>query len=201
MSMAHEINEPQTLRSVDSVRGEREQKLISRYGGFDWIATFLGFAVAIFFGVVLLGIVGAVVGAVGFQLHAPVPKVGSAVSGTTQTLGIGALISSLVATFLAYLIGGYTAGRLARFEGRKNGIGVVLWTIVVGIILGILGAILGNKFDVAKQLHLHIDTGTLTTTGLISLAVTLVVMVIAAVLGGSLGERYQRQIDREAGVR
>ena len=199
--MAKEVTEPQTLRSVDSVRGEREQRLISRYGGFDWIATFLGFAVAIFFGVVLLGIVGAVVGAVGFQLHAPVPKVGSSVTSTTQTLGIGALISSLVATFLAYLIGGYTAGRLARFEGRKNGIGIVAWTIVVGIILGILGAILGNKFDVGKQLHLHIDTATLTTTGLVSLAVTLIVMLVAAIIGGSLGERYQRRIDREAGVR
>ena len=199
--MAHEVNEPRTLRSVDSVRGEREQQLISRYGGFDWIASFLGFAVAIFFGVVLLGIVGAIVGAVGFQMHAPVPKVGSSVAGSTQTLGIGALISSLVAVFLAYLIGGYTAGRLARFEGRKNGVGVVVWTIVVGIILAVLGAILGNKFDVAKQFHLHIDTGTMTTAGLISLAVTLIVMLIAAVVGGALGERYQRRIDREVGVR
>lgn len=199
--MAREVNQPRTLRSADSVRSQREQRLISRYGGFDWVATFLGFAVAIFFGVVLLGIVGAIVGAVGFQLHAPVPKIGSSITGTTQKLGVGALIGSLVATFVAYLIGGYTAGRLARFEGRKNGIGVVLWTIVVGIILGILGAILGTKFDVAKQLHLHVDTGTLTTTGLISLAVTLIVMLIAAILGGALGEQYHRRIDRETGVR
>ncbi len=199
--MAKEVNKPRTLHSADSVRTEQQQRLISRYGGFDWIATFLGFAVAIFFGVVFLGIVGAIVGAVGFQLHAPVPKIGSSVTGTTQSLGIGALIGSLIATFLAYLFGGYAAGRLARFEGVKNGIGVVLWTIVIGIILGILGAILGNKFDVAKQLHLHIDTATLTTTGLISLAVTLIVMLLAAMLGGSLGERYHRGIDREAGVR
>ncbi len=199
--MAREVNTPRTLRSADSVRSQREQRLIARYGGFDWVATFLGFAVAIFFGVVLLGLVGAIVGAVGFQLHAPVPKIGSSIAGTTESLGIGALIGSLIATFIAYLIGGYTAGRLARFEGKKNGIGVVLWTIVVGIILGILGAILGNKFDVAKQLHLHIDTGTLTTAGLISLVVTLVVMLLAAILGGSLGERYHRRIDRETGVR
>lgn len=199
--MAREVNQPRTLQSADSLRSEREQRLISRYGGFDWIATFLGFTVAIFFEVVLLGIVGAIVGAVGFQLHAPVPKIGSSITGTTQQLGIGALVGSLIATFLAYLIGGYTAGRLARFEGRKNGIGVVLWTIVAGIILGVLGAILGNKFDVAKQLHLHIDTGTLTTTGLISLAVTLCVLLLAAILGGSLGERYHRRIDRETGVR
>jgi hypothetical protein len=199
--MAREVNEPSTLRSTGSVQREREQRLIDRYGGFDWVATFLGFAVAIFFSILFLGIVGAIVGTVGFQLHAPVPKIGSSIAGTTQKLGAGALIGSLVAAFLAYLSGGYTAGRLARFEGVKNGIGVVLWTVVVGIILGILGAVLGSKFDVARQLHLHIDTGTLTAAGLISLAVTLIVILLAAALGGSLGERYHRDIDQEVGIR
>jgi hypothetical protein len=199
--MAREADKPTTLRSAGSVRAERDQRLISRYGGFDWIATFLGFAVSIFFTIVFLGFVGAIVGTVGFQLHTPVPKIGSSITGTTQQLGIGALIGSLVAAFLAYLLGGYTAGRLARFEGVKNGIGVVLWTVVAGIVLGILGAILGNKFDVAKQLHLHVDAGTLTATGLISLAITLIVMLLAAAVGGMLGERYHRSIDREAGIR
>ncbi|MBV9282641.1 MAG: hypothetical protein JOZ41_21395, partial [Chloroflexi bacterium] len=61
--------------------------------------------------------------------------------------------------------------------------------------------ILGSKFDVSKQLHLHVNTGTLTAAGLISLAVTLIVLLLAAALGGSLGERYHRGIDREAGIR
>jgi uncharacterized membrane protein YeaQ/YmgE (transglycosylase-associated protein family) len=194
-------NEPTTLRSASSIREAREQRLISRYGGFDWVATFLGFAVAIFFALIFLGIVGAVVGTVGFQLHAQVPKVGSALTGTTEKLGVGALIGSLVAAFLAYLLGGYAAGRLARFQGVLNGIGVVLWTVAIGIILGIIGAILGNKFDVAKQLHLHIDTTTLTAGGLISLVITVIVLLVAASLGGMLGERYHRGIDREAGIR
>lgn len=199
--MAREVNKSSDLRSAGSIRADREQGLIDRYGGFDWVATFLGFAVAIFFSILFLGIVGAIVGTVGFQLHAPVPKVGSSIAGTTQKLGAGALVGSLVAAFLAYLLGGYAAGRLARFEGVKNGIGVVLWTVVVGIILGVLGAILGNKFDVARQLHLHIDIGTLTATGLISLAITLAVILVAAALGGTLGEGYHRGIDREVGIR
>lgn len=199
--MANQLTDPTPLRSASSVRAERDRWLVSHYGGFDWVATFLGFAVAIFFALIFLGIVGAIVGTVGFQLHAHVPKIGSALTNTTQKLGAGALIGSLIAAFLAYLIGGYTAGRLARFEGMKNGIGVVLWTIVIGIILGILGAILGNKFGVPSQLHLSIDTGTLTTAGIISLIVTLVVILVAAIIGGWLGERYHRTIDREAGVR
>lgn len=192
--------ENSALRSTHSLYVERRERLTDRYGGFDWVATFLGFAVAMFFLIVFLGIVGAIVGAVGFQMHTPVPKIGSTISGQTQQLGVGALIGSLVALFLAYLIGGYAAGRLARFSGVVNGVGVVFWTIVIAIILAIVGAVLGTKFNVASQLHLNINGGSLTLAGVISLAVTLAVMLLASALGGMLGTRYHRSIDREAGI-
>ncbi|GAC1443354.1 MAG: hypothetical protein NVSMB52_01600 [Chloroflexota bacterium] len=188
------------LRSSASIAAERRSDLINRYGGFYWGSDFIGFAVATFFTVVFLGIVGAVVGAVGYQLGTPVPKLGHGLTGASQNLGIGALAGSLIAVFLAYLIGGYTAGRMARFEGAKNGLGVWFWTIIVGVVLGVAGAVLGNNFNVASQLHLKIDTATLTTAGVVSLAVTLVVMLLGAVLGGTLGERYHTRIDRDAGV-
>lgn len=191
----------QVLRSSSSVAAQRRADLIDRYGGFYWGSDFIGFAVATFFTILFLGIVGAVVGAVGYQLGAPVPKIGGSISGTTQNLGIGALVGSLIAVFLAYFLGGYTAGRMARFEGAKNGFGVWLWTIIVAVLLGAAGAILGSNFNVANQLHLKIDMATLTAAGGISLAVTLVVMLVGAVLGGRTGERYHRAIDRDAGVR
>jgi len=193
-------DQTQVVRSARSVEAERSERLAARFGGFYWGSDFIGFAVATFFTVVFLGIVGAIVGAVGFQLHAQVPKIGSAVSGTTQQLGVGALIGSLIALFLAYLIGGYTAGRMARFDGAKNGAGVVIWTVIVAIILGIVGGVAGNKFNVASQLHLTIDRATLTTAGAISLVVTLVIMLLASILGGRMGVNYHRRIDRHAGV-
>jgi len=190
----------EVLRDARVVRAERRRNIVERFGGFDWLASFIGFAVATFFTVVFLGIVGAIIGAAGYQLHAQVPKLGSHISGTTEQLGIGALVGSLIAVFLAYLIGGYTAGRLARYSGVRNGAGTVFWTIVVAIVLGIIGAILGSKFNVTSQLHLNVDRTTLTAGGAISLVVTLVVMLIASMLGGLLGERYHRAIDREVGV-
>lgn len=174
----------------------RHERLAERYGGLYWGSDFIGFAVATFFTVVFLGIVGAIVGAVGYQLGQPLPKIGEAVNATQQNLGIGALVGSLVAIFLAYLIGGYTAGRMARFNGALNGLGVVIWTVIVAVILGVAGAILGNNFDVAKQLHLNINHDTATTAGIASLAVTLITMLLGALLGGTLGERYHRVIDR-----
>lgn len=191
---------PERLRSVESIHVERERRLRARYGGFSWGADFLGFAVANFFTVVFLALVGAIIGAVGYQLGAPVPKVGEPLSQTSTNLGIGGLVGALIAIALAYALGGYAAGRMARFDGVKNGIGVVIWTIVVGLILALIGAVLGTKFNVASQLHLTINATTLTVAGVISLAVTLLVMVGAAALGGRMGAAYHRTIDREAGV-
>ena len=199
--MAEPADGSGSLRSASSVHVERERALTERFGGIDWWADFLGFAVAIFFTMVLFGIVGAIVGTVGYQMNANVPKIGGSVSTTQQQLGLGGLIGGLVALFLAYLLGGYAAGRMARFSGAVNGLGVVIWTVIVAIILGILGAILGNRFNVGNQLHLNIDTATLGVAGVISLVVALLVMILAATLGGRLGEGYHRPIDRQAGLR
>lgn len=188
----------QTTSDPAATYADRHAALNERYGGFYWGSDFIGFAVAMFFMLVFLGIVGAIVGAVGFQLHAPVPHIGGAISNTTQSLGIGALVGSLIAVLLAFVIGGYTAGRMARFAGAKNGFGVWLWTVVVAIILGVVGAILGNRFNVANQIHLGINRQTLTTGGAVSIGVTLLVMLIGALLGGIMGERYHRHIDQDA---
>src|SRR5437588_8833209 len=112
----------ESLRSTRSANADSNTYVATaRPGGFYWGSDFIGFAVALFFTIVFFGIVGAIVGTVGYQMGAPVPKVGGPISNTTQSLGIGGLIGGLVALFLAYLIGGYTAGRMARFDGARNG--------------------------------------------------------------------------------
>lgn len=198
--MAQPEDQPQTLRSVQSIHTEREQELRNRFGGFSWGADFLGFTVAVFFTVVFFGIVGAIIGTIGYQMGAPVPKVGSGLSSTTVNLGYAGFLGGLVAIFLAYLIGGYAAGRMARFDGTQNGVGVVIWTVVIAVILGIVGAVLGNRFNVASQIHLTVNGQMLTTAGVISLVVSLVVALLGAMLGGRLGVGHHRVIDREAGL-
>src|ERR671917_2218071 len=94
------------LRASDAVHEERERALSKRYGGFDWWPDFIGWAVAIFFTLLFAGIAAAIAGGVGYQLDAPV----SGADPTSQKLGIGGLIGGLIAVFLGYLVGGYTAG-------------------------------------------------------------------------------------------
>ena len=192
--------ETERLRASEAVHKEREQALAERFGGFDWWPDFIGWAVAVVFTLLFAGIAAAIVGGVGYQLDAPVSTTDLESNLESKTLGIGGLVGGLVAVFLGYLVGGYTAGRMARFDGVKNGIGVVIWTIVMAIVLGVLGVVFGDQFDLTQRLRLNIDRQTLTTAGVISLAVTLVVMLAGAVLGGKLGAGYHRKIDREAGV-
>jgi hypothetical protein len=49
---------------------------------------------------------------------------------------------------MAYYCGGYVAGRMARFDGLKQGVAVWLWTIIIATVLTIVGLIAGTRADV-----------------------------------------------------
>lgn len=52
----------------------------------------------------------------------------------------------LLTLLLAFMIGGYAAGRMASRSGMKHGLLVPLLNFLVIIILGIVGAIVGTSF-------------------------------------------------------
>ena len=63
------------------------------------------------------------------------------------------------------------------------------------ILLAIADAVLGAKYNLLSQLNLPsipLSGDTVTTAGFTGLLVT----VLGAVLGGKLGERYHRKVDR-----
>ena len=108
-------------------------------------------------------------------------------------------IAVLVVLFLAYLAGGYVAGRMARFDGVRQGLAVWVIGLVVVIVLAAAGAILGAKYNVLQSLNLPripIDEGTATTAGIIALVAVLIATLVGAIVGGSLGARYHRKVDR-----
>jgi hypothetical protein len=183
-------------RATESVR-ERQRE---EYGGFNIGAAFFGWLVAIGLAALLTALAAAAGAAVGLSQTggsaptSPPPSAGSI--GTVDI--IGAVVVGLV-LFLAYLCGGYVAGRMARFDGARQGLGVWLIGIVIAIVLAVLAAILGSEFNVLAQLNLPripIDEGSLATGGLIALGAWLLVTLLGAILGGKLGERYHRKVDR-----
>ena len=160
-----------------------------RYGGMDLPATFGGFLAAIGAFLILTAIAGAIVGSVGIQ---------TGIEGNATELSIGGLVTGLVVLFLGFLIGGWVAGRMARYDGGRNGLMTALWAILLVAILGVAGAILGDRYDVTQGLNLprFFSSDALTTAGIVSGLASLVVMLIGGFLGGLWGSAYHRRVDR-----
>ena len=62
--------------------------------------------------------------------------------------------------------------------------------------LALIGGAKYNVLDALSLPRLPVDSGTLTTGGAIALAASLVVTLLAAMLGGKAGERFHRKVDR-----
>src|SRR5687768_22788 len=177
--------------ALDSVAAQR-----ASFGGIKWGAAFFGWLSANGLAVILVALLSAAGVALG--LAQGVDSAGEA-ADQVETLGIGGGIAVLVVLFLAYLAGGYVAGRMARFDGARQGLAVWLVGLIVVLLLAAAGGILGSQYNVLQQLNLPripIDEGTATTAGLITLVAILVVTLVGAVLGGKLGERFHRKVDR-----
>src|SRR4051812_12868068 len=168
----------------------------ARFGGIKWGAAFFGWLTANGLAVVLIALLAAAGVALG--LANGVDTTDEAAQ-QADTLGLGGGIAILVVLFLAYLAGGYVAGRMSRFDGTRQGVAVWVIGLLVVILLAVAGVILGAQYNVLQQLDLPripIDEGTATTAGIITLVAVLVVTLLGAVLGGKLGDRYHRRIDR-----
>jgi hypothetical protein len=168
----------------------------ARFGGIKWGAAFFGWLTANGLAVLLVALLSAAGVALGLANN--VDTAGEA-ANQAQTLGIGGGIAILVVLFLAYLAGGYVAGRMARFDGARQGVAVWVIGLLVVLVLAAAGVILGSQYNVLQQLNLPripIDEGTATTAGIVTLVAILLVTLLGAVLGGKLGDRYHRKVDR-----
>ncbi|SDN98338.1 hypothetical protein [Geodermatophilus sp. DSM 45219] len=167
----------------------------ARYGGIKWGAAFFGWLSANGLAVLLLTVLSAA--GVAFGLA----RVDTADEAAQQaaTIGLTGGIALLVVLFLAYLAGGYVAGRMARFDGARQGLAVWLIGLVVVVLLAVLGVVLGAQLDLLAQLDVPstpVSGSTATTAGVVAGSGALLVTLLGALLGGKLGTRYHRKIDR-----
>jgi hypothetical protein len=190
---APEATAPTTRREV--VAREKEA-----YGGMKFGSAFFGWLAASGTAVLLTALVASA-GAV-LQLSGTVGTVDTTNTSANQvrTVGLVGGIVLLAVIFVAYFAGGYVAGRMARFNGVRQGIGVWLWAIIVAVVIAVLGVLAGARFDVLARLNsfprLPVNEGTLTTAGILVAAGMLLVSLVGAILGGMAGMRYHRKVDR-----
>jgi uncharacterized membrane protein len=170
-----------------------------RFGGIKWGAAFFGWLSANGLAVILLALLSAAGVAFGLTQVSSATQAADQATAQADTIGVIGGITLLVVLFLAYLAGGYVAGRMARFDGVKQGIAVWVIGLLIIIALAILGAVLGAEYNVLSQLNLPslpISGDTLTTAGIIAGIAALLVTLLGAILGGKLGTRYHRKVDR-----
>ena len=164
------------------------------YGGFNLGAAFFGWLVAVGIAVLLTALLSAAGAAIGLTEMSEGEAESNA--GTISIVG-GILLIAVLA--ISYYAGGYVAGRMSRFDGGRQGLGVWLLGLVATVALAVLGAIAGSEYNLFSQLNLPripIDEGSLAGGAAIALILVLIATVLAAVSGGKVGERYHRKVDR-----
>lgn len=184
---------PTRQSGKDALKDVRSRQR-EEYGGFNFGAAFFGWLVATGLAVLLIALLGAAGAAIGLTELSESEANSNA--GTISIVG-GALLIAVLA--IAYYAGGYVAGRLSRFDGARQGLGAWLFGLVVTILLAVAGAVLGSEYNILQRLDLPripIDEGSLSTGGLVALGAILLATLIAAILGGKVGERYHRKVDR-----
>lgn len=168
----------------------REQK--ERFGGMKFGSCFFGWLTATGTALLLTALLSAVGAGVGVDP--------GQVTADARTAGLVGGIVLLVVILIAYLAGGYVAGRMARFNGAKQGLGVWLWALVVTIVVAVLGAIAGDRFNLLANLNglprIPVSQGELTTGAILTAVAVAVAALVGAVLGGLAGMRYHRRVDR-----
>ena len=116
-------------------------------------------------------------------------------------LGTGSAIAAAVVLFLAYLFGGYVAGRMARRAGLLNGLAVFLLAIVL---IAAVGALVASQADAdairtnLRSLGIPTSSSEWSDIGTLAGIASLAAMLIGALVGGVLGERWHSKLSRRA---
>ena len=176
-----------------------------RFGGIKWGSAFFGWLTATGVTVVLTALAAAAGTAFGLTTTDP-QQAGNQVSqaaqdpSTVKTAGLVTAIVVLVVLLVAYYCGGYVAGRMARFNGLKQGLAVWLWALVIAIVAALVVAVAGSKYNILAKLNglprLPVDEGSMTTFGIVTALVAVAAALIGALLGGLAGMRFHRKVDR-----
>lgn len=191
-----EVRDPSRTVSMAAARADRDRRA-DLLGGVRWGAVFFGWLCATGVAVLLVALLAGTGTAIGLT-EASVDDVVDSAAGNAGTVSLAGAIGIVVVLAVGYLAGGYVAARMARFSGRAQGVAVWVLGLVITILVALVGLLLGSAYDVLARLDLPripIDEGTATTGGVITLLAVLLVTLLAAVLGGHLGDRFHRRID------
>ena len=190
---------PGGARAVDTRKSvvDREK---AEHGGVKVGSAFFGWLTATGMAVLLTALVAAAGTAVGLATGTEPGQAAAEATTKADTVGLIGGIALLVILFVAYYCGGYVAGRMARFDGAKQGLAVWVWALLVAVVVALVTTVAGSEYNVLSQLNsfprIPVSEGTLSTAGIVALVAVAVASLVGAVLGGLAGMRFHRKVDR-----
>ena len=179
--------------TAEEIRAEHRTAAHERFGGINWGAAFFGWLVAVAMTVLLAGIASAVAAAVGEEVN----LTQSDVESDRATAGLVAAIAVIVIFAIAYYAGGYVAGRMSRFDGGRQGLGVWIVGLLVTILAVVLGLVFGEQYNVLDRVNPP-DVNAPADAGIgaiIAGVVLLVATALTAMAGGKAGRHYHTKVD------
>lgn len=166
-----------------------------KFGGLNVGAVFFGWLVAIAVALLLTSIIGAIAAAVGSNASISQTEA----ERQAGTIGVVAAAVLLAVLVIGYYTGGYVAGRMSRYDGGRQGVGVWALGLLVTIIAVVLGAVFGAQYNLLDRVDLPripVSTEQLGWGGILTALAVLVLTLLAAMLGGKVGHRYHDRVDR-----
>lgn len=170
-----------------------------RFGGIKIGSAFFGWLTATAMTVVLAALALAAVRA---GLLAGTDLVAGAGQATWPG-GVTGAVMLLVIPLFAHFLGGYVAGRMARFNGVGQGLMVWLWAVLVTALVALaalVDGVSGGQFNVLAVLNdvlgFPVNQVQLGTTTIIAAIAVAALALLGAVLGGITGVHYHRKVDR-----
>lgn len=182
---------------ADVLRRAAHDRAHDRFGGVNPGAAFFGWLSAMGLTAILAGIVAAAASALGYQNQFSEAQAEQAAG----TVGIVSGLVLLCVLVLAYFAGGYVAGRMSRFDGAKQGVAVWAIGLLVTILAAVAGWLAGDAYNVLNRVEvpsIPIPTDQLTWGGIIAGLLILLGTLVAAMVGGKVGQRYHDKVDTEA---
>lgn len=115
--------------------------------------------------------------------------------------GAAAALLTAVVLLVAYLFGGYVAGRMARRSALLHGVAVFFTSIVLGAIVSGVISVISDSDDVRRNLRsVGVPTSfdQVNDVALVGVVASAVAVLIGSVGGSLLGERWHTKLARRA---
>lgn len=184
---------PTTTRPIGGAEADLTP-IKDRFGGGDLVAAALGMFTALGVLVFLGALIVAGQGSIDYQLNA------IDIDGNLQTVEVVGSLVAIASVFVAFVAGGWAAGRIARYNGAANGVLAALLFVLAVALFAFLGQWLGSEYNAFATAGLpdwfsQLDADDIAMKEAAAALAALVAAMLGGFIGGEIGEAFHVRAD------